>query len=242
MLNYVGVVGHKSRPPWKQATDAINVPDRFLLKNKPLEFQPAMLFRYACFLCTLLIVPVVATAERPGKSASADWRELPGVDGKQHSLPELRDYEVVVVAITCNHCPIAIEYYDRMNQFVDETVQAGNKVKLVAISVSDMEADGLPRMKQVAKRRGFKFDYLLDRSQNVARMLRATNTPEFFVLNREREVVYQGAWDDDVNASKVKQSYVRDAVDSVLAGRTVHTKKTKAKGCLIDYRDEGAKP
>lgn len=167
----------------------------------------------------------------------ASWTNLPGVDGKKHSLSDLAVKDVVIVAITCNHCPIAIEYYDRMKEFVKQRCGPETKVTLVAISVSDAETDKLPRMKEMSDRRRFNFPYLYDESQRTAKQLGAIVTPQFFVLNKERTVVYRGAWDDNVNASQVKTRYVEEAVNAVLAGRTPATFEVKARGCLIDYID-----
>jgi peroxiredoxin len=172
-----------------------------------------------------------------GKSQPT-WAKLPGTDDKEHSLADLKDREVVVVAITCNHCPIAIEYFARLNEFAKKYCGDKGKVALVAISVSDMETDKMPRMKQVAERQGFKFPYLYDGSQKIAKDLGATNTPQFFVLDRHRTLAYRGAWDDEVNATKVKSKHVEEAVEALLAGKTPLVAETSAKGCLISYKDE----
>jgi peroxiredoxin len=172
-----------------------------------------------------------------GKSQPS-WKSLPGTDDKEHSLADLKDREVIVVAITCNHCPIAIEYFERLNEFAKKHCGEKGKVALVAISVSDMETDKLPRMKEVAKRQSFAFPYLYDGSQQIAKDLGATNTPQFFVLDRHRTLAYRGAWDDDVNATKVKERHVEEAVKALLANKQPLVTETTAKGCLISYKDE----
>jgi peroxiredoxin len=165
------------------------------------------------------------------------WQDLPGVDGRKHSLSDLQDKDVVVIAITCNHCPVALEYYARMKAFVHTAASQGRKVALVAAAVSHLEADKLPRMKQVAARQGFNFPYLYDESQALGRCLGATRTPQFFVLDRERRLVYRGAWDDNNNQAKVRQRYVEDAVTALLAGKQPVRGETEARGCAITYRD-----
>lgn len=166
----------------------------------------------------------------------ADWRDLPGVDGKLHSLADLADRDVVVVAITCNHCPIALEYIGRMKAFAERHCGPDGKVSLVAISLSHLETDKLPRMKELSQRNGFNFPYLYDASQQSGKNLGATITPQYFVLNRDRTVVYKGGWDDDVNESKVKVHFVESAVEAALAGKRPTLKESRARGCLIDYR------
>jgi peroxiredoxin len=192
------------------------------------------------------IVAVVDSAAADIKDAAkvvvgkttVSWKGLPGVDDKEHSLVDLKDRELVVVAITCNHCPIAIEYIDRMNEFAAKYGGEKGKVALVAISVSDLETDKLPRMKEMAKRRGFKFAYLYDESQKIAKELGATNTPQFFVLDKNRVLAYRGAWDDEVNATKVKEKHVEEAVEALLEGKMPLVSETAARGCLISYKDE----
>ncbi len=168
--------------------------------------------------------------------ARISWQELPGVDGQRHDLAELADREVVVIAITCNHCPIAIEYYERMKEFAQRHCGPGAKVALVAISLSDLETDRLERMKEMAERRGFNFPYLYDANQEVGKALGATNTPQFFVLNRERVLVYRGAWDDNLNVARVNQRYVENAVAALVSGTPLSVAETRAKGCIISYR------
>jgi peroxiredoxin len=168
--------------------------------------------------------------------AAAEWHDLPGVDGKSHSLAELGQ-DVVVVAITCNHCPIAMEYFGRLKEFAERYCQPAGRVALVAISLSNLETDKIERMKELAQRESLNFPYLHDATQNVGKQLNATVTPQFFVLDRQRQVVYRGAWDDAVNQTKVKQRYVEAAVQSLLNGQPSAVAETRAIGCRIVYKD-----
>lgn len=165
-----------------------------------------------------------------------NWTDLPGTDDKKHSLADFADRDAVVIAITCNHCPIAIEYFTRLKQFATKHCGPKGKVALVAISLSDLETDELSRMKELAERQSFNFPYVRDDSQRIGKQIGATVTPQFFVLDRNRTLAYRGAWDDDVNESKVKTLFVEDAVTAILAGREPKVSETKARGCHIDYR------
>ena len=190
-------------------------------------------------LLLVLIASSIAYADdskpRVGQ-AKPSWKELPGTDGKMHSLREYSDKQVVVLTITCNHCPIAIEYFDRLKEFSKKYCGPSGKVALVAISVSNMETDRLPRMKEVAKEKEFNFPYLHDESQQVAKDLGATVTPQFFVLNRDRVLVYRGAWDDSLNEAKRQNSYVEQVVQSLLAGKEPAVAETRAIGCSISLK------
>jgi peroxiredoxin len=161
------------------------------------------------------------------------WQELEGVDGEKHSLTELEDAKAVVVVFTCNHCPVAKAYEDRLialyNDYKDKDVA------IVAINVNNGESDRLPAMKTHAREKGFEFAYLYDPSQAIGRQFGATVTPHAFVLDGGRRVAYMGAIDDDMKAEKASAHYVRDAVDAVLAGEAPETAETKPSGCGIQY-------
>ena len=90
-------------------------------------------------------------------AAAPTYANLPGVDGKSHSLADLKDKDVVVLVITCNHCPVAVGYEDRIVEFAKKHAGSGSKVGFVAINVNTIEADKLPRMVERAKEKGFNF-------------------------------------------------------------------------------------
>lgn len=220
------------------------------MNGQPHRHQPRRVNRRALLVAGLtwgtvratgVLAPIDQVVARDSNLAPAvasrqpSWRDLPGVDGKRHSLADLEPAKAVVIVITCNHCPIAIQYYDRMKAFVRQQQERGEgRVALVAISVSDLETDKLPRMKEMAQRQQFNFPYLQDVSKGIARQLQATVTPQCFVLDQQRAVVYRGAWDDNVNPARVTNRYVEDAVTAVLAGKKPLVAETKARGCLID--------
>ncbi len=166
------------------------------------------------------------------------WSNLPGVDGKKHSLDDLKEKEAVVVVFTCNSCPYAVDYEGRMISFVSKHGGAEGKVALVAINVNQVPEDSPEKMKERAKEQNFNFPYLYDASQKIAKEFGATSTPEFFVLNKKREVVYMGAMDDNTDAKLAKTNYVEEAVAAVLNGEMPKTKETVARGCLVRYAKE----
>lgn len=165
--------------------------------------------------------------------AGPAWSDLPGVDGKNHSLADLKDKDVVVVIITCNHCPVAVAYEDRIIDFTKKHASAGSKVAVVAINVNNLEADKLPKMVERSKEKGFNFPYIYDESQKVGRAYGASVTPEFFVLNKERKVVYMGAMDDAQGSPKV--NYLENAVKSALDGKAPEKAETRGRGCSVKY-------
>jgi peroxiredoxin len=168
--------------------------------------------------------------------AAPAWRDLPGVDDRKHSLADLQAKEVVVLVFTCNSCPAAEDYEERINAFVTRNcVVSTSKVALVAINVNTVAEDRLPKMKERAQERGFKFPYLYDETQKIARLYGAMYTPEFFVFDRERKIVYMGAMDDRDNAALAKTNFVQQAVEAALRGQKPEVGETIGRGCRIRY-------
>jgi peroxiredoxin len=165
--------------------------------------------------------------------AAPQWEALEGIDDAKHSLADLKDAKAVVVVFTCNHCPVAQAYEDRLVALYNDYKDKG--VELVAVNVSNGEADRLPAMKERGEEKGFEFQYLYDPSQAIGRAFGATVTPHAFLLDGERKVAYIGAIDDDMNVAKAKSQYLRDALDAVLAGKAPETPTSKPSGCGIRY-------
>jgi peroxiredoxin len=162
-----------------------------------------------------------------------EWKELPGVDGKKHSLSDLKKKDVVVLAFTCNSCPYSVDYENRLIAFAKKHSAKDSKVAMVAVNVNKVDEDLLPKMKEKAEAKGFRFPYLFDESQKIAKDYGAGFTPEFFVLNRERKIVYMGAMDDSPNADKVKRRYVEEAVAAALGGKLPEVRESVPIGCRI---------
>jgi peroxiredoxin len=161
------------------------------------------------------------------------WKQLPGVDGKKHDFDEWKDKPFLLVVFTCNSCPCARDYEDRLKAFV---TKYGEKVAVVAINVNTIPEDRLDAMKKRAEDRGFNFPYLHDESQQIAKAYGATYTPEFFLLDAARRVIYLGAMDDKDDPDKVKTRFIQDAMDAVLAGQKPPKAETRARGCMIRYK------
>lgn len=169
---------------------------------------------------------------KPG-AAAPDFKDLQGTDGKKHSLADYKDKDVVVLVITCNHCPVAQAYQDRIMEFTKQYAGPDSKVAVVAINVNNNDEDKLEEMTARAKEKGYNFPYLYDPSQNTGRQLGATVTPEFFVLDKERKVVYMGAMDNTIKSPTV--NYLEPAVKAALKGETPEIQETRGHGCGVQY-------
>ena len=164
-----------------------------------------------------------------------NWSELVGTDYKKHSMDEFRDKDVLVVCFTCNSCPYAVDYEDRMIALQKKFVTEGINAQLVAINANTVDADKLEKMKDRASEKKFNYPYLWDESQTVAKAYGAIYTPEFYVLNKQRKIIYRGALDDSTLADKVQLKYVELAVTAAVTGATPEVEKTGARGCGIRY-------
>jgi peroxiredoxin len=163
--------------------------------------------------------------------------DLPGVDGQSHSLEDYADAPVLALIQSCNHCPYVQAWEGRMIEIQRDYGDRG--VRLVAISSNDAgsyPADSFDAMRARAGREGFNFDYLYDEEQSVARALGSERTPEVFLFDRDRRLVYHGAIDDSRDDRNVSQHYLRDALDAVLAGEEPPETDTPAVGCTVKWR------
>jgi peroxiredoxin len=181
-------------------------------------------------------------------NAPAPELELPGVGGKTYRLADFADAQVLVVIFTCNHCPTAQAYEERIMKLHDDYRDKG--VALVAISPNDPLAvrldelgysdlgDSFEEMKLHAERREFKFPYLYDgETQRVSTEFGVLATPHVFIFDRERRLRYNGRI-DDAEVKPPKSHDARNAIEALLEGRTVAVPKTRVFGCSTKWADK----
>jgi len=156
-----------------------------------------------------------------------------GAEAASISLPDVTE-DVVVLVFLGNHCPVVVAYEDRIIDFVND--YKGKSVKVIGVCVNNNDADRLPAIKDRVKEKGYNYVYGYDETQKVGRDYGAVVTPEFFVLDKSRTVRYAGALDDNMNEGKVTKTYVRDAVDALLAGSEPPVTISKARGCGVQYK------
>jgi peroxiredoxin len=163
--------------------------------------------------------------------------DLPGVDGQGHSLDSYADAEALVLVQSCNHCPYVQAWEDRLSAITRDYTDRG--VRVVAVNSNDADnypEDSFEEMQKRASARGFAFDYLYDEPQAVARELGAERTPEVFLFDGDRRLVYHGAIDDSRDEEGVSQRYLRDALDAVLSGQEPAVSETPAVGCTVKWK------
>jgi peroxiredoxin len=161
--------------------------------------------------------------------------KLMNVDDKMVTLADYKDVNGYIVTFTCNHCPYAIMYEDRLIDLHNKYEDMGYPV--VAINPNDPEAkpaDSFDNMKVRAKEKGFPFAYLMDKGQKIYPQYGATKTPHVFLLDADRKVRYIGAIDDDArDASAVTEKFLENAIAALEKGEDPTPATTKAIGCSI---------
>lgn len=165
--------------------------------------------------------------------AAPEFKGLQDADGKTYSLADYKDKDVVVVIFSCNTCPTAVDYEDRV---IALQKKFDGKAAVVMINSNKVEGDLLPQLGEKATAKKFNFPYVHDDdAQATAKAYGATFTPEFFVLNKERKVVYMGAFDDKTKPEEVTAHYVADAITAALDGKQPAVTETVARGCTVRY-------
>jgi peroxiredoxin len=163
--------------------------------------------------------------------------DLPGVDDRNHTLDDYADAPILAVVWSCNHCPYVIAWEGRMKALQEEYGDRG--FRLVAINSNDAEnypADSFEAMQQRAQEQEFNFDYLHDADQSVARQYGPERTPEVFLFDRDRKLVYHGAIDDSRDENLVQRHHLREALDAVLEGSNPAVAETPPVGCTVKWR------
>lgn len=181
--------------------------------------------------------------------ASAPAFSLPGVDGKNYSLDDFAGAPVLVIVFTCNHCPTAQAYEDRILRIARDYRDKG--VALIAISPNDNEAlrldelgysdlgDSFEDMKVRARDQGFDFPYLYDgETQEVSKTYGPKSTPHVFIFDVDRKLRYTGRVDDSERESNVKSQDARNAIDALLEGKPVPVETTPTIGCSVKWSDK----
>ncbi len=186
------------------------------------------------FFTSLFIGKIVApTGYQPGDKAT-DFK-LKSVDGKMYSMADYKDAKGFIVVFTCNTCPFAMKYEERVNALAKKYKSKG--YILLAINSNDPEVqpdDTFALMQQKAKAKGYAFPYLVDEGQKIYPQYGATKTPHVFLLDKNLVVKYIGAIDDNADdANAVKEKYLENAIAALESGKEPSPAVTKAIGCSI---------
>ncbi len=164
--------------------------------------------------------------------------ELLSTNGKKYSLDSFKDKKALIIIFSCNHCPYVQAYENRIIAIQKDYAEKG--VTILAINSNDSVQypdDSFDEMKMRAAKKNFNFLYLRDEDQSVAKSFDAAHTPEIFLFNDKRKLVYTGKIDDNwQDERKVKTKYLRDALDELLSGKEISVPETYSIGCTIKWK------
>jgi peroxiredoxin len=161
--------------------------------------------------------------------------ELPDTAGARWSSPA-DDAPATVIVFTCNHCPYALAWHDRIADAARDYAAQG--VRFMAINPNDAERyprDSYEAMRQRVAAEDWPMPYLHDATQEVARAFGAQTTPDLFVLDAENRLRYRGSPDGDYEDPGLRAQWLRDALDALLAGRAPARPETRPVGCSIKW-------
>jgi peroxiredoxin len=165
--------------------------------------------------------------------------QLPDTQGKTISISDFRDAPALLVVFMCNHCPYVKHIRESFVELVKEYQAKG--VAVVAINANDVDAypdDGPELMARDAETYGYTFPYLYDQTQQVARAYKAACTPDFFLFDRDRRLVYRGQIDSSRpgNDKPLSGEDLRAALEAVLAGGRISPQQKPSMGCNIKWK------
>jgi len=163
---------------------------------------------------------------------------LPGVDGNFYSPKSFAEREALIIIFSCNHCPYVKAYQERIKEIQSD--YEAKAVSVIAINSNDeinYPEDSFEDMKIRAAEEKFNFPYLRDEDQEVAEAFGATHTPEIFVFDKARELIYHGKIDDNwKEPGKVVNHYLRNALNELLEGKEISVPETFSIGCTIKWK------
>lgn len=196
-------------------------------------------------IATLLVLTVfnslsIGTSTIPGYKIGdvVEDFNLKNIDGKMISLSDYKDAKGFIITFTCNTCPYAVMYEDRIIELDKKYAPLGYPViAIMPNNTSVKPGDSFEEMQKRAQVKGFTFPYLIDEKQEVYPKFGATKTPHMYVVQKTKKgnvLEYIGAIDDNYkDAAAVSKKYVEEAVNALLAGKEVQEKETRAIGCSI---------
>lgn len=162
---------------------------------------------------------------------------LSATDGKNYALKSFDGKKGLIIIFSCNHCPYVQAYEERIKQIQEDY---RNDIYVVAINSNEdvnYPEDSFDEMKKRAEYKHFNFPYLRDETQQIAKAYGATHTPEIFLFDQKRELVFHGKIDDKWQDEKsVRAKYLRNAVEELLGNQKISVPETFTIGCTIKWK------
>ena len=191
-------------------------------------------------ILTVLVLGLAVSAQAQtqlalGSNAPMTSQKMEDVSGRSVSLSEAAGQNGLLVVFTCNTCPWVMKWEDRYPQM--SRIARENNIGMIALNPNEAyreRGDGMDDMKKRAQKMNYDFPYVLDKDHKVADAFGASRTPHIYLFNKNMELVYVGAIDDNAdNAAAVKEFYVKDAIEELVGGSAIANPSTKSLGCTI---------
>ncbi len=165
--------------------------------------------------------------------------ELKDSNGKKFKSSELYGKKGLLVAFTCNHCPYAQAIWPRLIRLAQGAASFGVNTAGINPNINPAYPDDAPeKMKEKIKEWGISFPYLVDDTQEIARAFQAQCTPDLYLFNSTHQLVYHGRLDDNwKEEANVKKQELKEAIDQLVAGKSISQKQVPSMGCSIKWRE-----
>ena len=191
----------------------------------------------ACAAVVAMAGSAFAGGLKIGDKAPASSVKMKNVDGSEVSIADVAGKEGTLVIFSCNHCPFVKAWEGRITEISNAYKDKGIGVIIInSNDPTEYAEDSFAEMQKRAEKLGLKAPYVVDATSDVARAFDATRTPEAFLFDKDGKLVYHGAIDDSKKASDVEKHFLRDALDALIAGKSVTVQETKFVGCGIKFR------
>ena len=159
------------------------------------------------------------------------------INDRVYSSENFRSKKNTVIMIICNHCPYVIHYHDEIKKLINDY----DKIRFIAVSSNDIEnypQDSPEKMKELFQGLGISIPYLYDETQEIAKLFKAECTPEFYLYNIDRELVYRGRLDSSSpgNNKKINGKDLRNAIDLTLQNKKIDSDQFPSMGCNIKWK------
>lgn len=171
------------------------------------------------------------------QGAAAPDFSLPGADGNTHTLADFSEYEGLLIVFICNHCPFVLAKVDEMRKLYNEF---GDKIAFVGINSNDPEypGEGMDNMHNFVKEHSIQFPYLLDETQEIAKKYGATCTPDPFLFDRNRKLVFHGRLTDAMNPDDTPTEHTMyKHITTLLNGEKIESWFDPSLGCSIKWKN-----
>jgi len=181
------------------------------------------------FLSTILVVLIVSSMSFASDPVVVEDFTLKNYDGKSYTLSDAKDAKAIVVMFIATKCPVSNAYNERMVKLYDDYESKG----VAFFGINSNKAEDSEDCEEHAEENGFQFPVLKDPNNKIADKYDAQVTPEIYVVNAKREVLYHGRIDNSQREDNVENQDLRNALDEILSGKEVKVADTKAFGCTI---------